>query len=162
MQPFAELGALVERRWRNQNYNEELFPGIAAQSLSELKLSDRVDPWEIIRWIHTTPDLPKQMDLEANFGDPPLTLYVGPRFFIDVYYWLDGTTSIHQHSFSGAFEVLLGSSVHAEYRFEKEREINQYFLTGKILPGKVSFLGRGVIRQIIPHAHFIHSLFPLH
>ena len=161
MQPFTELGTLVESRWRDQNYNEKLLPGIAAQALSEVNPSGRVDPWEIIRWFHTTPDLPQQMDLEANFGDPPLTLYVGPRFFIDVYYWLDGTTSIHQHSFSGAFQVLLGSSVHTHYRFEKDREINQHFQTGKILPGDVSLLTQGDVREIIPGPQFMHSLFHL-
>jgi len=161
MQPFNELGALVENRWRQQNYNEKLLPEIAAEALSEVNPAGRVDPWEIISWFHTTPDLPQQMDLEANFGDPPLTLYVGPRFFIDVYYWLDGTTSIHQHSFSGAFQVLLGGSVHTHYRFEKQREINQHFQTGKILPGEVSLLRPGDIRQIIPGPQFMHSLFHL-
>src|SRR5258708_1269969 len=74
MRLFAYLGALVESRWRDNNYNEDLFPGIAAQALSEIGLISRVDPWEIIRWFHTTPELPQQIDLEANFGDPPLTL----------------------------------------------------------------------------------------
>jgi hypothetical protein len=161
MRPFAELGALVESRWRDKNYDESLFPGIAAQTLAEMDLSDRVDPWEIIRWVHATPDLPEQMDLVGKFGNPPLTLYVGPRFYIDVYYWLDGTTTIHQHSFSGAFQVLLGSSVHTKYRFEKEREINPHFRVGKIRSGEVSLLARGDVREIIPGPDFIHSLFHL-
>lgn len=161
MQPFTELGRLVESRWRDHNYNEDLFPGIAAQALTEMNLSDRVDPWELIRWVHTTPDLPEQMDIEANFGDPPLTVYVGPRFYIDVYFWLDGTTSIHQHAFSGAFQVLLGSSVHTRYHFEKDRELNAHFLTGKILFNDVSLLSRGDIREINPGPQFIHSLFHL-
>ena len=161
MRLFAELGALVESRWRDQNYDEELFSAIAAQALSEMKLSDRVDPWEIIGWVHATPNLPQQMDLEANFGNPPLTLYVGPRFYIDVYYWLDGTTTIHQHAFSGAFQVLLGGSVHARYRFEKDREINPHFLAGKLLAGEVSLLTQGEIREIHPGPQFIHSLFHL-
>jgi hypothetical protein len=161
MQPFAELGALVESRWRSQNYNEDWLPGIAAQALSELDLSDRVDAWDIIRWVHSTPDLPRQMDLEAKFGDPPITLYAGPRFHIDVYYWLDGTTSIHQHAFSGAFQVLLGSSVHATYSFEKHREINPHFLTGRISLSEVSLLRKGDIREIVAGPRFIHSLFHL-
>src|SRR5258708_25265758 len=132
MQAFNELGALVESRWRNETYAEDLFPGIASQTLSELRLSERVDPWEIIRWAHSTPTLPEQMDLAAKFGNPPVTVYVGHRFYIDVYYWLDGVTSIHQHAFSGAFQVLLGSSVHTRYGFEKESEIDPHFLTGKI------------------------------
>jgi len=161
MQLFAELGALVESRWRDRNYDESKFPDIAAQALSELNPGDRVDPWEIIRWVHTTPDLPEQMDPLGKFGNPPLTLYVGPRFYIDVYYWLDGTTTIHQHSFSGAFQVLLGSSVHTRYRFEKEHEINPHFLTGKIQFRDVSLLTLGDIREIIPGPEFIHSLFHL-
>lgn len=161
MRPFAELGLLVEGRWRDKNYSEHLFPGIAAGALSELNLSDQVDPWEIIRWLHTTPDLPRQMDLNAGFGDPPITLFSGPRFHIDVYFWLDGTTSIHQHKFSGAFQVLLGSSVHSRYRFEKAREINPRFLTGEILLNDVSLLAQGDIREIVAGSQFIHSLFHL-
>ena len=161
IEAFTELGALVEGRWRAQDYNENVFPGIAAQALAELKLSTRVDPWEIIRWVHRTPDLPEQMDLPGKFGNPPLTLYVGPRFFIDVYYWLDGTTTIHQHSFSGAFQVLLGGSVHSRYRFENEREINPHFLVGKIEFNDVSLLSQGDIREIVSGSQFIHSLFHL-
>lgn len=161
MRPFAELGALVESRWRENNYHESLMPGIAARALSELMLHERVDPWEIIRWVHETPDLPEQMDPLGKFGNPPITLYVGPRFYIDVYYWLDGTTTIHQHAFSGAFQVLLGSSVHARYRFEEAREINPHFLTGKILLDEVSLLAQGDIREIHPGPQFIHSVFHL-
>jgi hypothetical protein len=158
MQPFAELGALVEARWRDENYNEEVFPEIAAQALSE---RPPVDPWEIIRWSHETPDLPEQMDLVGKFGNPPITVYVGPRFYVDVYYWLDGTTTIHQHAFSGAFQVLLGSSVHAAYSFKKDREINPHFLTGKLALDKISLLPQGEIREIHPGPEFIHSLFHL-
>lgn len=161
MPPFAELGALVEHHWRNQNYNEDLFPEIAAAALNELNPAGRVDPWEIIRWVHQTPDLPEQMDLPGKFGNPPITLFVGPRFFIDAYYWLDGTTTIHQHSFSGAFQVLLGGSVHTTYQFEKELEINPHFLIGRIRLADVSLLGKGDIREINPGSGFVHSLFHL-
>src|SRR5712692_5344078 len=140
MKLFAELGALIEGRWRSKNYQEELFPGIAAQALSESNLPERTDPWQIIRWVHTTPNLPEQMDLNAVFGDPPITLYVGSRFYIDAYYWLDGTTSIHQHCFYGAFQLLLGNSVHSTYRFENQQEISARFLVGDILFDDVSLL----------------------
>jgi len=161
MRQFQELGVLVESRWRAQNYNEDLFPEIASQALAESDLTGQIDPWEIIRWVHTTPELPRQQDRKGNFGNPPITLFVGPRFYVDVYYWLDGTTSILQHAFSGAFQVLLGSSVHSHYRFEKDREINPYFLTGDILLQDVSLLVKGDIREIRPGPRFIHSLFHL-
>ena len=161
MELFAKLGAVIESRWREQNYNEDLFPEIAVRSLSEFNLPKRTDPWQIVRWLHTTPNLPEQMDPDAIFGDPPITLYVGSRFYIDVYYWLDGTTSIHQHSFSGAFQLLLGSSVHSRYRFENHQEINPRFLVGEILLNDVSLLRKGDIREIIAGPQLIHSLFHL-
>jgi hypothetical protein len=161
MQPFAELGALVEGRWRDQNYDEHSFPEIAAKALAESNLTAQVDPWEIIRWVHNTPQLPRQQDRKGNFGNPPITLFNGARFYIDVYYWLDGTTSIHQHAFSGAFQVLLGSSVHSHYHFAVEREINPHFLLGKMQLQDVSLLTKGNIRTISAGPQFIHSLFHL-
>jgi predicted metal-dependent enzyme (double-stranded beta helix superfamily) len=159
--PFTELGALVESRWRDRNYHEDFFAGIAAQALDEANLCDRVDPWAIVRWVHETPTLPVQMDLQAAFGNPPITLYMGPRFFIDAYYWLDGTTTIHQHAFSGAFQVLHGSSVHANYHFDVENEISPHLLTGKLAFRDVFLLKQGDIREINAGPAFIHSLFHL-
>src|SRR4030095_2619636 len=117
MEEFQKLGEQVERRWRAENYNEALFPEIAAQALSEADLPTRVDPWDIIRWVHTATTLPGQQDVEGRFGNPPITLFTGARFYIDVYYWLDGATTIHQHAFTGAFQVFLGSSIHSHYSF---------------------------------------------
>lgn len=161
MDVFNELGASIESLWCARNYNEDSFPAIAAEALLKSNLVKRVDPWDIIRWVHTTPNLPEQMDLTTRFGNPPITLYSAPRFYIDAYYWLDGTTTIHQHAFSGAFQLLLGSSVHSSYQFAKEREVNPHLLTGKILLSQVSFLKRGDSKEINPGAQYIHSLFHL-
>ena len=161
MQPFADLGALVEGLWRDKNYDENIFPNIAAKALREADLTARVDPWEIIRWVHTTTQLPHQVDPRGNFGNPPITLFAGPRFYVDVYYWLDSTTAIHQHAFSGAFQVLLGSSVHSDYAFKKKCEINPRLLVGDISLKDVSLLGKGDIRKIHAGSRYIHSLFHL-
>src|SRR5215831_17261145 len=88
MKFFEELGSIVEDRWSSRNYNEELFPSIAAEALTELPPSEHVDPWETIRWLNTTTQLPIQYDVPGNFGDPPITLFVAPRFYIDIYFWL--------------------------------------------------------------------------
>src|SRR5215470_5979410 len=143
MEIFQQLGVLVERRWRNRNYNEAFFPEIACQAFEESNLPERVDPWEILRWVHNTDQLPYQFDVDARFGNPPVTLYNGSRFNIDVYYWLDGTTEIHQHAFSGAFQLLLGSSIHSLYHFEDKQEINPHFLTGRLVLDDVAFLKNG-------------------
>lgn len=161
MEAFQALGALVESRWKAENYSEQLFPEIAAQALTEADLPARVDPWEIIRWVHSAVSLPVQYDVEGRFGNPPITVFSGPRFFIDVYYWLDGTTSIHQHSFTGAFQVLLGSSIHSRYSFREDKIINEHFSVGELTLEDVQLLKLKDVRTIPAGRGFIHSLFHL-
>jgi hypothetical protein len=161
MQFFQELGALVERRWRDRNYRETDFPEIAAEALAETNPNQRVDPWEVIRWLHTTDQLPSQQDILGNFGNPPITLYCGPRFYIDIYFWLDGTTTIHEHCFAGAFLVLLGSSIHSRYSFRQTEEVNAHFAIGQIDFEGLELLKEGDIKRIIPGREYIHSLFHL-
>jgi hypothetical protein len=161
MQQFQELGALIEDRWKKENYSEQLFPEIAAQALAEWDVPAKVDPWDIIRWVHTAPTLPEQKDVPGRFGDPPITLFSGPRFYIDVYYWLDGTTSIHQHGFTGAFQVLLGSSIHSHYSFREDRILSEHFSVGEMQLQSVELLRVNDIKLIRPGRQYIHSLFHL-
>ncbi|MEK6406939.1 MAG: hypothetical protein AABN34_08250 [Acidobacteriota bacterium] len=161
MQLFDEFGSLIEQRWKKHSYDERLFPEIAAEALAETSLDNHLSPWEIVRQLFTATQIPSQQDLAGEFGNPPVTLYTGPRFHIDVYYWLDGTTGIHQHSFCGAFQVLLGSSLHCHYKFVPRREINEHFLVGDLLLGSVELLEQGEIKRILPGKQYIHSLFHL-
>jgi len=161
MEFFHKLGSLVEERWKDRDYDEEIFPSIAAEALNETDPSKWVNPWDIIRWVNTTGQLPLQQDIPAAFGNPPITLFSGPRFHIDVYYWVDGTTSIHQHGFCGAFQVLLGSSIHSHYRFTPRRVINQNLMVGDISLETVDLLEKGAIKRILAGDEYIHSLFHL-
>jgi len=161
MQIFQELGELIEGRWRHENYSEGLFPELAAQALTEANLPAQVDPWEIIRWVQSASALPDQKDAEGRFGDPPITLFAGPRFYVDVYFWLDGTTSIHQHAFTGAFQVLLGSSIHSRYSFNEKQVLSEHFSIGELKLEEVQLLQKNDVRLIKPGRNFIHSLFHL-
>lgn len=161
MEQFQQLGEVIEKRWVKENYSEELFPQIAEDALLEADLPARVDPWEIIRWTMSSLTLPDQKDVEGRFGNPPITLYSGSRFYIDVYYWLDGTTTVHQHAFCGAFQVLLGSSIHSHYHFELERVLSEHFRVGQLHLRQVQLLKVGDIKRILPGREYIHSLFHL-
>ena len=161
MEEFQDLGTLIENRWRAENYQEQVFPEIAAATLLEADLPSRVDPWNIIRWVHSAVTLPEQRDVDGRFGNPPITVFSGARFYIDIYYWLDGTTSIHQHAFTGAFQVLLGSSIHSRYSFREDKIINEQFSVGDLTLEEVQLLRMNDVRPIRPGRNFIHSLFHL-
>jgi hypothetical protein len=161
MEVFNKLGVTVEKLWREKNYSEELFPAIAAQALKEFDLPQKVSAWDTISWALGESYLPEQRDLPGRFGDPPITLYNSPRFHIDIYFWLNGTTSIHQHAFCGAFQVILGSSIHSNYDFRLAESINKFTEVGDINLDACELLKIGDVREIRAGREFIHALFHL-
>ena len=132
MELFQTLGAEIEKLWRDKNYDETLFPEIAANGLKEANLPEKISAWDVIDWTLNQTHLPVQQDVYAKFADPPITIYNCPRFHIDVYFWLEGTTAIHQHAFCGAFQVLHGSSLHSWYDFQRSESINTFTEIGGI------------------------------
>ena len=161
MELFQKLGVDVESAWRELDYNEDDFPRIAADALRRADLASKVNAWEVIEWTLSQPELPVQKDARGTFGDPPITLFVGPRFYIDVYFWLDGTTAIHQHGFCGAFQVLLGSSLHSWYGFERDSVVNSYMETGRLRLNVCELLKMGDVKEINAGREYIHALFHL-
>ena len=119
MELFNKLGADIEALWLEKNYNEELLPEIAVEALKRADLPSKLSAWDVVEWSLKQKELPPQRDLRGNFADPPVTIYSGPRFHIDVYFWFEATTAMHQHAFCGAFQVLMGSSIHSWYEFER-------------------------------------------
>lgn len=161
MEVFQQLGKQVETLWRDKGYNEVAFAAICEEALRDADLPAKVSAWEIIHWALGETYLPEQRDLPASFGDPPITLYNSPRFHIDIYFWLEGTTEIHQHGFCGAFQVLLGSSIHSNYEFDVQEKINTFTEIGGLELDDVELLQVGDIRQILAGRQFIHALFHL-
>src|SRR4051812_45420516 len=116
---FKELGDAVLARWKGENFSLAKFPEIARSALDERSPAGHVDLAALMRDFLLSDEQPLQTDSE--FGEPELVAYAHPRFYIQLLFWMDGTTAIHQHEFSGAFHVMHGSSIHAHYEFEKEQ-----------------------------------------
>jgi hypothetical protein len=100
-------------------------------------------------------------ELPDSFGEPPVRVAERNRFFIEVLYWIDGTVAIHQHGFSGAFQVLSGSSIHTEHAFERTSTINSACALGRLSARRSELLRVGDIRPIHAGSAHIHSLFHL-
>jgi hypothetical protein len=161
MKQFAELGAFIEQRWRERQFDENVFPALAAAALKEFNPAAQVSAWDVAAWAMREPTLPQQRDLQANFGDPPVTLFNSSRFHIDVYFWLQSTTAVHQHGFCGAFQVLLGGSLHSSYQFTEHERVNFHCAIGEIRLKNAEWLKIGDIKEIHGGNAFIHSLFHL-
>ena len=102
MKFFQDLGRDIHRAWGERRFERLAFPDVAVGVLTQVNPAAHVDVAEVLDWVATADTLPVQ-DYRQKFADLNLVVYRGQRFFIEVLFWADGTTAIHQHSFSGAF-----------------------------------------------------------
>lgn len=156
---FAELGRAVLARWKAANFSLAAFPDIACEFLAERPPVENIDVADLIRDFLLDDDQPFQT--ASGFGQPELIVFDHPRFYIQVLFWLDGTTDIHQHEFSGAFHVLSGSSIHSEFDFENVRPITAHFRLGDLRLRGTQLLETGTTVPIVSGPGCIHALFHL-
>ncbi len=161
MEIFRQLGDRLEACWRDRDYDERAFPKLAAAALKEADLVAQVTPLDLLRWIGRESVLPAQSDPNSALGDMAVTLYSTPRFYISALFWLHSSTAIHQHSFSGAFQVLAGSSLQTRHLFTEERFVNGRLRFGTLDPAGVTLLPTGSVEPITSGSRFVHSLFHL-
>jgi hypothetical protein len=161
MEFFQRLGSLVTRLWKERNYNEEDFPEVASRGLSELPPDQHVTFWDVAKWALTCERLPAQADLGAKFGQPPLTVYGGRDFRIEVLFWVQGIPAIHQHCFSGAFHVMHGSSLQSLWEFEPTEQVAMRLALGRVSLKRAELLRKGDSRPIVAGNRLIHSTFHL-
>lgn len=160
MEPYFEkLGRTVLERWRQRNFSLEAFPELARAAIDESPPSGSVDMDELVREFLFNDDQPFQS--ESGFGQPELIAFNDTRFYIQILFWLEGTTEIHQHEFSGAFHVMHGSSVHSEFDFVGARSVTPYIRTGDLRVKRIELLETGRTIPITSGRECIHSLFHL-
>lgn len=156
---FKDLGDAVLDRWKRENFSLAKFPEIARSALEAQPPARKMKLPALMRDFLLNDDQPAQTD--SPFGEPELVVYNHPRFYIQLLFWMDGTTAIHQHEFSGAFHVMHGSSIHAHYEFEKARPVTPYIRVGNLRMKKMEILESGRTVPIVSGQQDIHSLFHL-
>lgn len=161
MTAFDELAAAINREWKTTSYDNRRLPEIASRALAEHRILERVAHEDVATWFMEAESLPAQPNLSSDFGQPPVTVYADHRFYIEVLTWLENTTSIHQHGFSGAFQVLAGSSLHSVYSFAETSRVHHRLLFGQLTLDKVERLQVGDVHPIHAGSAYIHGLFHL-
>src|SRR5436190_12974294 len=117
MQLFRDMGGWIQAGWRQRQFDERAFPEVAMAALEKFPPCELGTYSDVVRaWVFDA-ELPINVS-SKEFAQPGITVFSAERFYIEVLCWMDGTTAIHQHSFSGAFHVMAGSSIHSTYRFE--------------------------------------------
>jgi hypothetical protein len=158
---FQSLGERIERKWLARSYNEGVFSQLAQEELEQDPSTGKVEVSDVIDWVFSSSHAFRQPHNEHLFGEPPVMLFQASRFYIEALFWLSGTTAIHEHSFSGVFSLLTGSSVHSHWRFVPERAINSRMICGQLRRVSTEVLRPGVVRPIHAGDRLIHQLFHL-
>jgi hypothetical protein len=154
----ARIADQVESRWAAERYRPERFPAVAAAALREHEPPDFP---AIAAALSGGLELPRQRRLDQSFGQPALTLHHGERFVVEALCWHTGSPAIHQHSFSGAFRVTTGRSVHGRYRFTTRERLADGVTAGDLELIEVRVLDAGSVTAIPAGADLIHSAFHL-
>ena len=158
--PVDQLGRALDVDWSALNYDPHRFAELRAQHLSSAALHRELRPADILAWA-LRGELPEQFDKSSIFGQPPITLFRARRFVINALFWLDGTTNIHDHAFSGAFQVLAGSSIETTFGFEASREVDGQMYFGRLGLLESELRKTGDVRPITRGSSYIHGLFHL-
>lgn len=156
---FEKLGRTVLERWRQQNFSLDVFPELARKAMDEAPPSENVDIEEMVQEFLANDDQPFQG--QSGFGQPELLAFNDPRFYIQILFWMEGTTDIHQHEFSGAFHVMQGSSVHSEFDFVNGHAVTPHIRVGDLQLKQIELLETGRTVPITSGRQCIHSLFHL-
>jgi hypothetical protein len=154
---FEALGTSAHRAWADVGFDEARLPAVAAKILRESGAHERFDLDAVSDWFFSDDFLPPQH--AVPFAAPPLVAWQEQRFFVEVPFWVDGTTLIHDHGFSGAFQVLGGSSIHTWYEFEPEHRVKAGLVLGRLVQKGIEYLRPGDVREVAAGQRFIHSLF---
>jgi hypothetical protein len=135
---------------------------MAASTLGDVERPGDLDVFAILEHIAGGNPLPPQTPLSDPFGEPPVVLYRDGELVVQALTWMEGSTSIHQHAFAGAFLVLQGSSLHVEYSFAPHQELaDGHLALGDLQLGTIEVLSKGDVRPIVAGRGFIHALFHL-
>jgi hypothetical protein len=156
---FQTLGDNILDQWKRTNFSLEKFPALATSALQKARPSANLDLDEFLRAFLL--DDRQAFQTESGFGEPEIVVYDHARFYIQMLFWLNGTTAIHQHEFSGAFHVLCGSSIHARFDFLKSRPVTPYMRVGDLQMRRIELLEVGATVPIHSGPQCIHSLFHL-
>ena len=158
MDIFRELGEEIVTEWEASKWNSLALPSIASKALGSLRLQS----WsvsELIDMLLSQAALPKQFNAtRTHFGQPPVTVFSHPQFFIDLYFWANADPTIHNHHFSGAFTVLHGTSLHTTYSFQSSLEHGPFIAAGQLRGESIELLKRGDVRPIMIGDALIHRL----
>lgn len=158
IESIISLAEAIEQRTENG----EEFSNVSFNILQEFSFEHSFEEFEesLGDWLLNN-ELPKQLNVYNTFGQPPVTLFNNGTFVIDVYFWMHVDTSIHSHSFSGAFKVLFGRSLHEKFKIKPTKICAPDVMKTEIERFETKLLEKDDTVEIFDGNRFIHRVIHL-
>jgi hypothetical protein len=102
---------------------------------------------------------PRQHFKNNAFSDRSLTVLRGTNWFLDLYLWDGRDTGLHDHHFSGAFQVQTGLYHERLYRFLPGQLHHEVWNRGQLLLDGTKLLERGHVNPIFTGDRYIHQTY---
>ncbi len=136
---------------------------IAYYELSKINFSLDFDQQKFIDNFFKQIEIPKQAKVNSQFGEPPFTIYYSEKnnFYVEVYFWEKIHTTVHDHGFQGAFQVIKGKSLESTYSFIKKEAKDNENSIGELTHNKLLILAPGITREIKSGNGYIHRVLHL-
>jgi hypothetical protein len=123
----VDLARHIDAAWGAASYREEAFAEIAVGSLDKLAPFKQFSArWLLDEIVLGTPST----DPGDHGATEVVPLHRGPRFAIFAHLWMDSFADPHAHSWTGAYQVIDGSSLEAHYEFSETNRIEPKFHLG--------------------------------
>jgi hypothetical protein len=156
---FRAIGDEIARTWADRRYGDADLPAIAADVLTRAAPHRACSVADILRDVLDATAFPFQQNDTSRFGEPPVTVYWHPRFYIEALFWLAGSPTPHNHAFSGAFMLMEGRSLHTEYTFAVEEAYADEIAFGRLTLTGSALYTPGTVETIEAGDEFVHAVF---
>jgi hypothetical protein len=158
---FHHLGELIQVSWHAANFERSQFPEIASQALRQLRIQNEYSCFDLLELAASNNPGLSPLQVESLFGDFQYVPYRNGRFYIELLFWMNGTTTVHDHAFSGAFMLLQGRSIATTFSFRERERVNQNLRLGTLKAEHTQVLAPGDVSPIHSGRSLIHSVFHL-
>lgn len=154
-QLFAEIEARIYRHW-----DREAPDHLATAATLALEQSPELLAFDAARCLQWALDEHAQLPEQSwtfDFGQPAITVTRNDDFRIDLLYWIENASAIHDHITCGAFSALHGQRLHGLYEFAAEERLGPWIETGRLTRKRFEVMREGDARPIRPD--LVHDLF---
>lgn len=153
---IQHLADLIHSRWSATSFDDGAFPPLAAEALRETALHSSISAADIVESLispwHSSDHLSHHVCPQI------VTLFSSTHFDVRGHFWVDEIGSPHQHGWSGAYQVIEGSSLEALFEFSQLARVRTSFRLGELRTRSIRMLNPGDTVAVEAGKRMLHAL----